>query len=75
METQNLVISFDYSWFLAKNFAYAKCSIMKFHYRNSSTVEGIEVEVVKSAIFELQNVIQLSRKLRFWLFLLKNKYI
>ena len=36
METQNLVISFDYSWFLAKNLAYAKCRIMKFHYRNSS---------------------------------------
>ena len=30
-ETQNLVISFDYSWFLAKNFAYAECRIMKFH--------------------------------------------
>ena len=38
METQNLVISFDYSWFLAKNLAYAECLIMKFHYRNSSTV-------------------------------------
>ena len=36
METQNLVISFDYSWFLAKNLAYAECRIMKFHYRNSS---------------------------------------
>ena len=36
METQNLVISFDYSWFLAKNLAYAECGIMKFHYRNSS---------------------------------------
>ena len=34
METQNLVISFDYSWFLAKNLAYAECRIMKFHYRN-----------------------------------------
>ena len=32
METQNLVISFDYSWFLAKNLAYAECRIMKFHY-------------------------------------------
>mgnify|MGYP006975905803 CR=1 FL=1 len=30
---KNLVISFDYSWFLAKNL-----SIMKFHYQNSSTV-------------------------------------
>ena len=37
METKNLVISFDYSWFLAKNLAYAKCPDMKFHYRNSST--------------------------------------
>ena len=37
METQNLVISFDYSWFLAKNLAYAECPIMKFHYWNSST--------------------------------------
>ena len=36
METQNLVISFDYSWFLAKNLAYDECWIMKFHYRNSS---------------------------------------
>ena len=36
MKTQNLVISFDYSWFLAKNLAYAECRIMKFHYRNSS---------------------------------------
>ena len=39
METQNLVISFDYSWFLAKNLAYAECPIMKFHYRNSSNIE------------------------------------
>ena len=38
METQNLVI-FDYSWFLAKNLAYAECRIMKFYYRNSSTLE------------------------------------
>ena len=37
METQNLVISFDYSWFLAKNLAYDECWIMKFHYRNSSS--------------------------------------
>ena len=37
METQNFVILFDYSWFLAKNLAYAKCPIMKFHYRNSSS--------------------------------------
>ena len=39
METQNLVISFDYSWFLAKNLAYAECPIMKFHYRNSSNTQ------------------------------------
>ena len=36
METQNLVISFDFSWFLAKNLVYAECRIMKFQYRNSS---------------------------------------
>ena len=36
METQNLVILFDYGWFLAKNLAHAECRIMKFHYRNSS---------------------------------------
>ena len=41
METQNLVISFDYSWFLAKNLAYDECWIMKFHYRNSSTIGTI----------------------------------
>ena len=40
METQNLVISFDYSWYLAKNLAYAECPIMKFHYRNSSNVDS-----------------------------------
>ena len=39
METQNLIISFDYSWFLAKNLAYAECLIMKFHYRNSSSIQ------------------------------------
>ena len=37
MATQNLVISFDYSLFLAKNLAYAECPIIKFHYRNSSS--------------------------------------
>ena len=42
METQNLVISFDYSWFLAKKLAYAECRIMKFHYRNSSTLRTID---------------------------------
>jgi hypothetical protein len=41
METQNLVISFDYSWFLAKNLAYAECWIMKFHYRNSSSGQRV----------------------------------
>ena len=39
METQNLVISFDYSYFLAKNLAYAECPIMKFHYWNSSNID------------------------------------
>ena len=48
METQNLVISFDYSWFLAKNLAYAECPIMKFHYRNSSTHHHQKVEKLKS---------------------------
>ena len=62
METQNLVISFDYSWFLAKNLAYAECPIMKFHYRNSSIpysiclfgmCSGITVEVhLKNCNFE-----------------------
>ena len=41
VETQNLVISFDYSWFLAKNLAYAECLIMKFHYRNSSNLHTL----------------------------------
>ena len=59
METQNLLISFDYSWFLAKNFAYAECLIMKFHYRNSSIVDLSEfvelVHFVNSPVFpELQ---------------------
>ena len=40
MEAQNLVISFDYSWFLAKNLAYDECPIMKFHHRNSSTPDS-----------------------------------
>ena len=43
METQNLVISFDYNWFLAKNLAYAECLILKFHYRNSSIRHYITV--------------------------------
>ena len=38
METQNLVISFDYSWFLAKNLVYAERRIIKFHYRHSSNL-------------------------------------
>ena len=41
METQNVTISFDYSWFLAKNLAYAKCRIAKFHYRNSSNMDDL----------------------------------
>ena len=44
METQNLEILFDYSWFLAKNLAHAKCRIMKFHYQNSSTVDPISTK-------------------------------
>ena len=51
METQNLVISFDYSWFLAKNLAYAECRIMKFHYRNSSTVTSLAKEKSHVTIF------------------------
>ena len=50
METQNLVISFDYSWFLAKNLAYAECPIMKFHYRNSSTVDKSKVEISQNFV-------------------------
>ena len=41
METQNLVISFDCSWFLTKNLAYVECPIMKFHYQNSSNVQAV----------------------------------
>ena len=37
----NFIWLIDYSWFLAKNLAYAECPIMKFHYRNSSTAEKI----------------------------------
>ena len=40
-QTVNLVISLDYSWFLAKNLAYVECPIMKFHYRNSSNGRSI----------------------------------
>jgi hypothetical protein len=47
METQNLVISFDYSWFLAKNLAYDECWIMKFHYRNSSNFLSVSIRVVR----------------------------
>ena len=62
METQNLVISFDYSWFLAKNLAYAEYLIMKFHYRNSSS---------------LQYVITKNENNKFWIFtnLLTNQII
>ena len=49
METQNLVISFDYSWFLAKNLAYNKCRIMKFHYRNSSIGYLIKPSAITTA--------------------------
>ena len=42
METQNLVISFGYCWFLVKNLAYAECWIMKFHYRNSSIGQPLQ---------------------------------
>ena len=34
---------FDYSWFLAKNLAYAESPIMKFHYRNSSTLQSSQL--------------------------------
>ena len=55
METQNLVISFDYSWFLAKNLAYAECRIMKFHYRNSSSEDSsIFVAFVENVNFKGQ---------------------
>ena len=43
METQNLVISFDYSWYLANNLAYAECPIMIFHYRNSSIEYSLKI--------------------------------
>ena len=52
METQNLVISFDYSWFLAKNLAYAECPIMKFHYRNSSSRQVDEFGSLLVAIYK-----------------------
>ena len=52
METQNLVISSDYSWFLAKNLAYAY-RIMKFHYWNSSIMRKHEKN---------RNVVFLKRK-------------
>ena len=53
MESQNLVISFDYSWLLAKNLAYAECLIMKFHYRNSSNVESLFYVVFPDSYFWL----------------------
>ena len=55
METQNLVISFDYSWFLAKNLAYAECRIMKFHYRNLTTTQAVKIKFEldkKSSLFQ-----------------------
>ena len=74
METQNLAISFDYSWFLAKNLDYAECWIMKFHYRNSSRVQiefrlfvrkknqvGLLYDVWLSCQFEYWLMIQLCR--------------
>ena len=33
-------------WFLAKNLAYAKCRIIKFHYRNSSNIHAISIILV-----------------------------
>ena len=50
METQNLVISFDYSWFLVKNLAYDECWIMKFHYRNSSNVNIIFIDFYTNSV-------------------------
>ena len=58
METQNLIISFDYGWFLAKNLAYAECSIMKFHYRNSSSVQKPKFKD-KEAIWEWKHKLRL----------------
>ena len=56
METQNLVISFDYSWFLAKNLAYDECWIMKFHYRNSSNVERFRNHFIFLPAYSLTTV-------------------
>ena len=52
METRNLVISFDYSWCLTKNLAYA-CLIMKFHYRNSSSVDFFLIRDIFREIFKI----------------------
>ena len=54
METQNLVISFDYGWFLAKNLAYAECPIMKFHYWNSS-IESFHYIFIELGLGTLEN--------------------
>ena len=54
METQNLVISFDYSWFLAENLAYAECPIKKFHYRNSSNVDIVLKKYVYLDVISLE---------------------
>ena len=58
METQNLVISFDYGWFLAKNLVYAECIIMKFHNRNSSSVQKPKFKD-KEAIWEWKHKLRL----------------
>ena len=60
MGTQNLVISFKCSWFLAKNLAYAECSIMIFHYRNSSTVP---IQFIPQIVLMLREVKVTTKKL------------
>ena len=57
-----MVISFDYSQFLAKNLAYAaECPIMKFHYRNSSIADKSEVDISQNLLVfsEYKNFINL----------------
>ena len=66
METQNLVILFDYSWFLAKNIAYAEGWIMKFHYRNSSNGEPlcwIDSKVNKTESFQTKSATTTNKDL------------
>ena len=65
METQNLVISFDYSWFLVKNLAYAECLIMKFHYRNSSTNWVIKAEKSTKTSWHFINFLEDMRTRKF----------